>query len=107
MLGRDTVAMCFFGDGAMNQGILHEVTNLAACWALLVVFLIENNHYGMSACLEDVMACPRLDLAKRAEGYGIPGVNCDGMDVVDVYTTAREAVEKARSGGGPTYVVCD
>lgn len=107
MLGQDTVSMCFFGDGAMNQGILHEVTNLAACWTLPVVFLVENNHYGMSACLEDTVACPNLDLAKRAEGYGIPGISCDGMDVVDVYVTTKEAVDRARAGEGPAYVACD
>lgn len=107
MLGRDTVAVCFFGDGAMNQGILHEVSNLAAVWNLPVVFLVENNLYGMSACLEDAMACPELDLAKRADAYGMPGVTCDGMDAVDVYLAAKAAVDRARSGGGPSYVVCD
>ncbi len=107
MLGRDTVAMCFFGDGAMNQGILHEVSNMAAVWNLPVVFLVENNLYGMSACLEDAMACPELDLARRAAAYNMPGVTCDGMDAIDVYLAAKEAVDRARDGRGPSYVVCD
>jgi pyruvate dehydrogenase E1 component alpha subunit len=107
MLGRDTVAVCFFGDGAMNQGILHEVSNIAAVWNLPVVFLVENNLYGMSACLEDAMACPELDLARRADAYGMPGATCDGMDAVDVYLAAKDAIDRARGGGGPSYVVCD
>ncbi|MCZ7665547.1 MAG: thiamine pyrophosphate-dependent dehydrogenase E1 component subunit alpha [Thermoleophilia bacterium] len=106
MLGRDTVAVCFFGDGAMNQGILHEVSNIAACWNLPVVFLCENNFYGMSASVEDTLACKEMNLAGRAAAYDIPAATCDGMDVIDVHLATRAAVERARGGGGPSYVVC-
>jgi acetoin:2,6-dichlorophenolindophenol oxidoreductase subunit alpha len=110
MQRKDFIAMCFFGDGAMNQGILHEVSNMAAIWKLPVVFLVENNLYGMSACSADVLACAGglgVDLVSRAAGYGIPGVTCNGMDVIDVYLTTKQAVDRARAGEGPSYVVCD
>ena len=104
MQRKDFISLCFFGDGALNQGILHEVSNMAAIWSLPVVFLVENNLFGMSAPCEDVVACDGglgINLERRATAYGMPGVTCDGMDVVDVYLTVKAAVDRARSGGGP------
>jgi acetoin:2,6-dichlorophenolindophenol oxidoreductase subunit alpha len=106
MLGNGRVTVCFFGDGALNEGILHEVSNLAAIWKLPCVFLCENNLYGMSGPVDQMLALGERGFLGRAEAYGIPGVECDGMDVVDVFLGVRHAVERARRGDGPTYVVC-
>ena len=100
-----SVAICFFGDGALEQGILHETTNLAAIWKLPVVFVCENNQYAMSASAAWSVAGG--DPAKRAAGYGIPGVTVDGMDLFAVNTQASEFVERARRGEGPAYLVCN
>jgi TPP-dependent pyruvate/acetoin dehydrogenase alpha subunit len=97
------VAVSFFGDGALNQGILHEVSNLAAIWSLPVVFVCENNQYAMSAAAAWTIAGG--DPAGRAASYGIPGVTVDGMDVVAVYQAARPLIARARSGQGPSYLV--
>jgi TPP-dependent pyruvate/acetoin dehydrogenase alpha subunit len=99
------VAICFFGDGALEQGILHETTNLAAIWKLPVVFVCENNQYAMSARSDWSIAGG--DPAKRAAGYGIPGLTVDGMDLFAVNAQASEFVERARSGEGPAYLVCN
>lgn len=102
MRGTRQVAVCFHGDGAMGEGAWHEGVVLAAMWKLPVVFLCENNLYGMSMPSE---AAFRLEkLSDRARGYGIPGVTVDGNDVQAVYDATREAVERARSGGGPTFI---
>jgi pyruvate dehydrogenase E1 component alpha subunit len=98
------VAICFFGDGALEQGILHETTNMAAIWKLPVVFVCENNQYAMSARSDWSVAGG--DPAKRAAGYGIPGVTVDGMDLFAVNAAASEFVERARQGEGPAYLVC-
>jgi pyruvate dehydrogenase E1 component alpha subunit len=98
------VAICFFGDGALEQGILHETTNMAAIWKLPVVFVCENNQYAMSASAAWSVAGG--DPAKRAAGYGIPGVTVDGMDLFAVNAAASELVERARQGDGPAYLVC-
>jgi len=103
--GRDSVAVCFFGDGALNQGILHEVSNLAAIWRLPVIYCCENNHFAMSARVEQFTSV--ADPSIRAQSYGMPGVTVDGMDVLAVYETMRAAVARARRGDGPSYVVCD
>jgi pyruvate dehydrogenase E1 component alpha subunit len=100
-----SVAICFFGDGALEQGILHETTNMAAIWKLPVVYVCENNQYAMSARSDWSVAGG--DPAKRAAGYGIPGVTVDGMDVFAVNASAREFVERARRGDGPAYLVCN
>ncbi|GIW07390.1 MAG: acetoin:2,6-dichlorophenolindophenol oxidoreductase subunit alpha [Dehalococcoidia bacterium] len=97
------VAVCFFGDGALNQGILHEVSNLAAIWSLPVVFVCENNQYAMSAAAAWTIAGG--DPAKRAAGYGIPGLTVDGMDVEAVERAARDLVDRARRGDGPSYLI--
>jgi pyruvate dehydrogenase E1 component alpha subunit len=99
------VAICFFGDGALEQGILHETTNLAAIWKLPVVFVCENNQYAMSARSDWSIAGG--DPARRAAGYGIPGVTVDGMDLFAVNAQASEFVARARRGDGPAYLVCN
>ncbi|HEY8693791.1 MAG TPA: thiamine pyrophosphate-dependent dehydrogenase E1 component subunit alpha [Chloroflexota bacterium] len=98
------VAACFFGDGALNQGILHEATNMAAIWKLPVVYVCENNQYAMSARADWTVAGGKP--SARAEGYGIPGVDVDGMDFFAVNHAASELVERARRGDGPSYLVC-
>jgi pyruvate dehydrogenase E1 component alpha subunit len=100
-----SVAICFFGDGALEQGILHETTNLAAIWKLPVVFVCENNQYAMSARSDWSIAGG--DPAKRAAGYGIPGVTVDGMDMFAVNAQASEFVARARRGDGPAYLVAN
>ena len=99
------VAICFFGDGALEQGILHETTNLAAIWKLPVVFVCENNQYAMSARSDWSVAGGNP--AARAAGYGIPGETVDGMDLFAVHAAASELVERARRGEGPAYLVCN
>ena len=100
--GSDKVALSFFGDGATSEGAFHESVNLAAIWDLPVVFVCENNHYGMSMSVTEVSRLERV--AERAAGYGIPGVSVDGNDVDAVHKAAAEAVAHARSGQGPTLV---
>jgi len=102
--GTDQVCVCFFGDGASNQGTFHESMNLAAIWKLPVVFVCENNFYGISMSQARHQAIK--DIADRGAGYGIPGVAVDGNDVLAVYETAKEAIERARKGLGPTLIEC-
>jgi len=104
LAGRDDVTLCFFGDGALNQGVLHESANLAAIWKLPVVYICENNQYAMSARADKFTSVP--DPEVRAKAYGFPGVSCDGMDVMAVYRTVADAVARARAGEGPSLVVC-
>jgi pyruvate dehydrogenase E1 component alpha subunit len=101
---KNTVAVSFFGDGALNEGAFHEAANMAAIWKLPVVFVCENNKYGMSNSTEKAFALENL--ADRGLGYGIPGVTVDGNDVVAVYEAAERAVDSARNGGGPTLIEC-
>ncbi len=101
-LGEDNVAVAFFGDGAANQGTLGECLNLASLWQLPVLFVCENNLWAATTAAEVAHCCP--DLAPRAEPYGIPAHIVDGQDVLAVNAVAREAVERARSGGGPTMI---
>ncbi len=102
--GTDQVAVCFFGDGAGNQGTFHESLNLAAIWKLPVVFVCENNQFTELTYYRDVTAVD--DFAIRASGYGIPGLLVDGQDVVAVYEAAEAAVRRARAGEGPTLLEC-
>ncbi|MDI3528883.1 MAG: acetoin:2,6-dichlorophenolindophenol oxidoreductase subunit alpha [Thermoanaerobacter sp.] len=104
MRGTDQVAVCFFGDGASNQSTFHEALNIASIWKLPVVFVCENNLYGISMRQDKHQAIE--DVADRAIGYGIPGVTVDGNDVLAVYEVAKEAINRARSGAGPTLVEC-
>ena len=100
--GLDRVVVSFFGDGAANEGAFHEAVNLAAIWKLPVVFLCENNKYGMSFSTEKSFAIENI--AERAAGYGIPGVTVDGNDVEAVHQAVGNAVARARQGEGPTLV---
>jgi pyruvate dehydrogenase E1 component alpha subunit len=101
--GTDQVALCFFGDGGANQGVLHESMNLAGIWALPVIYLCENNHFAVTTRAKDAIAGG--DLAARAAGYGIPGVVvADGQDVLAVHAAVAEAVRRARTGDGPSLV---
>jgi len=96
------IVLCIFGDGAANQGIFHESLNMASLWNLGVVFLCENNQYGMSMPVERATA--KTPIAGRAEIYGMPGYCVDGNDVLGVYGTMRKAVHHARQGKGPVLV---
>ncbi|MFN3258296.1 MAG: thiamine pyrophosphate-dependent dehydrogenase E1 component subunit alpha [Ilumatobacter sp.] len=96
------VAVAFFGDGATNIGAFHEAANMACALHLPIVFACENNEYGEFTPREKTMAI--TDIVDRAAGYGMPGVICDGMDVVAVYEAAGEAIQRAREGGGPALI---
>ncbi len=98
------VCIVFFGDGASNEGAFHEALNMASIWKLPVVFVCENNHYGMSMAIERASAVPNV--ADRAPAYAMPGITIDGNDLPLVAATAGEAIARARSGGGPTLIEC-
>lgn len=98
------VTLCFFGDGASNNGTFHESLNMAGVWKLPVIYICENNLYGMSVSVARASAVQ--DIAKRAVAYDMPGVIVDGMKVLDVREAVRKAVERARKDGGPTLVEC-
>lgn len=100
----DQVVICFFGEGASNQGTFHESLNLASAWKLPVVFVCENNLYAMGTRQSRIMNVE--DVAKRAVAYGISGKSVDGNDVIAVYEATRDAVEFARKGEGPTLIEC-
>jgi pyruvate dehydrogenase E1 component alpha subunit len=100
--GTDQVSLCFFGDGAANQGTLGESLNLAAIWKLPVIFFCENNLYAISTPVSQSHGQP--DIARRGEGYGVPGVIVDGQDLKAVYEATQRAVERARDRGGPTLI---
>lgn len=101
----DQVVLCFFGDGALNRGIFHETLNMAAVWKLPVVYICENNLYGMSVSVEK--ACSVADdLKKRALGYNMPADECDGQDILAVKEMIGKWVTHARAGKGPSFVVC-
>ncbi|MEM2123553.1 MAG: dehydrogenase E1 component subunit alpha/beta [Candidatus Bathyarchaeia archaeon] len=104
MKGTDQVAVCFFGDGAVNQGMWHEGVNLAAVWDLPLILVCENNFYASSTHVSKSLRIERI--SDRASAYGIKGVTVDGNDVLAVYEAAGEAVERARSGDGPTLIEC-
>jgi acetoin:2,6-dichlorophenolindophenol oxidoreductase subunit alpha len=101
--GSDRVAVSFFGDGAVNQGVLLEAMNLAALWRLPVLFVCENNGYATTLTVSDAVAGT---ITGRGEAFGIPSVTVDGMDPRTVLAAAREAVDRARAGGGPSLVEC-
>jgi len=102
--GSDKVVLCFFGDGAANQGTFHESINIAAAFKLPVIYICENNLYGVGTYQSSVRAIE--DIADRASGYGIEGVIVDGNDVLDVYENVLKAVNKARQGNGPMLIEC-
>jgi len=104
MQDTDQVVLCFFGDGAANTGNFHESLNLAGLWKLPVVYIVENNLYGMSVPFKKAAATP--DVASRACAYNMPGQAVDGMDVLAVRQTVAQAVERARRGDGPSLIEC-
>lgn len=96
------VTVCFFGDGATNEGSFHEAVNLASVWKLPVIFVCENNQYGMSGSVKEMVNVEHI--ATRAKSYGIPGVVADGNDVTEMLNVTQEAIERARNGEGPTLI---
>jgi pyruvate dehydrogenase E1 component alpha subunit len=100
--GSGAVCLCFFGDGAANEGVLHESMNIASTWKLPVIYFCENNGYAVSVPMEGSTAVP--DIADRAAGYAMPGVVVDGQDVVACFEATQAAVARARAGVGPTLI---
>jgi pyruvate dehydrogenase E1 component alpha subunit len=100
----DQILLSYFGDGATNEGEFHESLNMASVWKLPVVFICDNNQYGMSMHVSKVTNIPNISI--RAASYGIPGKTVDGNDVLAVYEAVLEAGERARSGQGPSLVDC-
>ena len=102
-LGTGQVAVCFFGDGALGQGLLYEVMNMAALWKLPVIYVCENNLYNEYTHNSETLAG---DILTRAAGFGVEGKSVDGQDVRAVHATAKQMVERVRSGAGPAFLVC-
>lgn len=100
--GAGIVTVCFFGDGASCEGIFYETCNMAALWRLPLVLVVENNEFAISTHVTESISVPNISM--RAQAFGFPGVTVDGTDVHAVYAAAREAVERARRGDGPTLV---
>jgi pyruvate dehydrogenase E1 component alpha subunit len=98
------VAVCFFGDGAMGQGLLYEVMNMAALWKLPVIYVCENNLYNEYTHNSETLAG---DILTRAAGFGVPGESVDGQDVRKVYATTKDIVERVRQGAGPAFLACN
>lgn len=104
MRGSDQVVACFFGDGASNQGAFHESLNLSSVWKLPVIFVCENNLYAISVAQS--RSTPIRDIYLRKDAYGMAGYMVDGNDVLAVYEAMKEAIDRARKGGGPTLIEC-
>ena len=102
MRGTDQVAICFFGDGATAEGGFHEAMNLASLWQIPVVFVCQNNLYGLSNPWDNTAY--DCDLAQRARSYHMPGECVDGMDAIAMYNSVKKAVDLARAGGGPSFI---
>lgn len=102
--GTDEVTLCIFGDAASNQGTFHESINMAASMNLPVVYFIENNRYGISVCIDNVINTD--DIYVRSQAYGIPGYKVEGRDPAEVYEAVKRAVDHARNGKGPVLVEC-
>ena len=102
LLGTEQVVLCFFGDGAANEGSFHEAVNLAAVWQLPVLFLCENNQYGMSMASD--LSTAGGSVADRGAAYGHEGKRIDGNDVAAVFAAVRDAAATARGGGGPALL---
>ena len=98
------VTLCFFGDGASNQGTFHESINMAAVFKLPVVFICENNQYAVSTSTKKALSVKKV--SDRSIAYGIPGYSIDGNDVIEVYNTVNNAVKRARRGEGPSLIEC-
>lgn len=104
MKGEDRVSVTFFGDGGADEGVFHESLNYASLKKLPVIFVCENNFYSVNSHLSARQ--PQDNIAKRAQAYGMPGVRLDGNDVLSIYKTAKEAIQRSRSNGGPTLIEC-
>jgi pyruvate dehydrogenase E1 component alpha subunit len=102
MRNTHNVCLTFFGDGANNEGAFHESLNLSSVWTLPVVYVCENNQYGMSMAFSRASSVERI--SQRAASYSMPGVTVDGNDLIEVYTAVKEAVDRARAGEGPSLV---
>jgi pyruvate dehydrogenase E1 component alpha subunit len=100
--GNDGVTICMFGDGATNIGFFHEALNLSKVWNLPVLWVCENNQYGMGTAVERASAVP--EIRQKAEGYGMPNSRVDGMDIMAVRKAAEEVIAKVRKGGGPYFL---
>ncbi|MCL4562864.1 MAG: pyruvate dehydrogenase (acetyl-transferring) E1 component subunit alpha [Chloroflexi bacterium] len=96
------VTVCMFGDGATNIGFFHEAVNLSKVWNLPILWLCENNQYGMGTAVERASAVP--EIPQKAEGYGIPNSRVDGMNIMEVREAALEIIKKIREGGGPYFL---
>ncbi|PTK36184.1 thiamine pyrophosphate-dependent dehydrogenase E1 component subunit alpha [Staphylococcus hominis] len=103
--GKDNVAVCFFGDGAANEGTFHEGLNFASILNLPVIFVCENNQFAEGTTHDYASASETI--AERAAAYNMPGVRVDGMNVLEVYKATQEAVDRAKKGEGPTLIECD
>lgn len=103
--GKDNVAVCFFGDGAANEGTFHEGLNFASILNLPVIFVCENNQFAEGTTHDYASASETI--AERASAYNMPGVRVDGMNVLEVYQATQEAVDRAKKGEGPTLIECD
>ena len=101
--GSGQVTVCFFGDGASNQGVLMEAANMAALWKLPIIYLCEENQYAEFSPIKPFLAVERIEL--KAQAFGMPGISVDGNDVLAVHAATRQAVEQARGGDGPTFLV--
>ncbi|WP_077325375.1 thiamine pyrophosphate-dependent dehydrogenase E1 component subunit alpha [Virgibacillus siamensis] len=104
-LGKDNVAVCFFGDGAANEGTFHEGLNLASILNLPVIFVCENNQFGEGTA--HAYASASETIAERASAYNMPGEKVDGQDVTAIYNTIKKAIKRAKAGDGPTLIECD
>lgn len=102
--GKDSVGVTFFGDGAINQGVLHETMNLAAIWSIPIIFCCENNRYAVTMSIERASCTP---IAERVSGYGFPVRVVDGMDPDAVYEAASELIGEARTSGVPAFIECE
>ena len=100
----DDVVVCYFGDGASNNGTFGESLNMSAIWKLPLVWIVENNFYAMGTPIK--LTCPSSTVAQRAEAYCIPSQVVDGNNALEVYEATVEAVKRAREGGGPTLIEC-
>lgn len=105
MFAPGRVSVAFFGDGGANQGAFHECINMSALWKLPVIFVCENNKYAISTRF-DTATCSKT-ISQRAAAYEIPGIHVDGNDVFDVYLAAKQAIDRARKGEGPTLIECE
>jgi TPP-dependent pyruvate/acetoin dehydrogenase alpha subunit len=104
MRGSDQVAICFFGEGALGQGLLYEAMNMASLWKLPVIYVCENNQYNEYTHYRETTAG---EVTARAQAFGIPAESIDGQDVRTVHAAVLKSVERARHGGGPAFLQCD